>query len=80
MTFDKQHDKLIDSAENMDDLDLILIDANGNSIVRYNTARNNVEILEYQIANSGYYKFKVEVKNIVDQTNPPSVCVCYHAE
>lgn len=80
MTFDKQHDKLIDSAENMDDLDLILIDANGNSIVRYNTARNNVEILEYQIANSGYYKFKVEVKNIVNQTNPPSVCVCYHEE
>ena len=77
MTFDKKNDVLITSAETMDDFDIYLM--NGSSYkVRKVSSRNNVDIIEYTAAASGYYHFRVYPSNIVDTTKTPTVTIVYN--
>ncbi len=80
MVFDKRNNENITSYEKMDDLDLSLIDNLDTVIVSNPSERNNTEVVEYEIKNTGYYRFKVEAKQIVDINNIPNFNIIYHID
>lgn len=73
MVFFKSNEYYIDSIEDMDDLDLVLLDGDGNTLDIAASERNNVEIIEYTVPADGIYSIEVLAKRVID----PEVGVPY---
>ncbi len=78
LVFDKRNDKVISSSGDCDDIDFYLETAETNSLVSYSrSSRNNVEIIDYTVANTGRYKFYIDPYRIVDIEKPPCAAIVY---
>lgn len=64
VTFGKSSSNLITSYSQVDDIDLRLIDPNGNAILSNMTLYDNVIVLDYTILTSGNYKFEISCAKI----------------
>ena len=60
MVFDNPNNILINSRDDVDDIDLYLKDSNGTILASSTSANNNVEIIEYYITKTGYYSIDVK--------------------
>ena len=70
MVFGKRNTKQIASSSDMEDIDLCLIkDKTGITVARSNSPRNNVEIIEYTITESGQYHFQFVPCRVLDTTH-----------
>ncbi len=59
LTFEKIENVDITSTDDFDDIDLRLIDSNGNIVTSSTYSKDNVIIIDYLIPATGYYKFRI---------------------
>lgn len=77
MVFNKKNDIQITKQSELDDLDLILRNAETGIVAISQSGVNNVEIINYNITESGYYYFDVDTYRIVDSENKPDVAIAF---
>lgn len=77
LVFDKRNDQIITSYDTMDDYDLYLY--NDSNVVQAQSlsTRNNVEIIEYTVQNSGYYYLRALSYRTADSMKWPYAAVTY---
>ena len=67
VVFEKINDNSISNYTDFDDIDLELIDSNGNFIESSCSYMDNIELIEYTIPESGYYRFRIELYRFVHE-------------
>ena len=81
LTFSKNNNYDITSTSNQDNINLLLVKRDsylGDYVVSSSVSDvNNDEIIDVTIMSEGYYYFVMDVQNVSDYNNPPTVCVMY---
>ena len=69
LTFEKTDNVLIDDINDFNDIDLELLDSNGNVVASSFTGVDNVVVIDYIIPESGYYTFKTSSYRYIQDDN-----------
>ncbi len=78
MVFDNPNNILINSRDDVDDIDLYLKDSNGTILASSTSANNNVEIIEYYITKTGYYSIDVKAyKRAKNYKGMPTISIAW---